>query len=92
MAHSSWKVFSSSRTSRTDDPDEVLFMLDEIPTDNESTTEEEPDSEPHNTALETDLEEPEDSSPEPSDGEPHETPARDHFTVGTFPSQLTLCC
>ena len=49
MAHSSWKVFSSSRTSRTDDPDEVLFMLDEIPTDNESTTEEEPDSEPDNT-------------------------------------------
>ena len=45
MAHSSWKVFSSFTTSRTDDHDEVLFMLDEIPTDNESTTEEEPDSE-----------------------------------------------
>ena len=32
MAHSSWKVFSSFRTSRTDGHDEVLFMLDEIPT------------------------------------------------------------
>lgn len=73
MAHSSWKVFSSFTTSRTDDHDEVLFMLDEIPTDNESTTEEEPDSEPDNTALETDSEESEDSSPQPSDGEPHET-------------------
>ena len=73
MAHSSWKVFSSSRTSRTDDPDKVLFMLDKIPTDNESTTEEEPDSEPDNTAPEIDSKESEDSSPEPSDGEPHET-------------------
>ena len=45
MAHSSWKAFNSFRTSRTDDHDELLFMLDEIPTDNESTTEEEPDSE-----------------------------------------------
>ena len=73
MAHSSWKAFNSFRTSRTDDYDEVLFMLDEIPTDNESTTEEEPDSEQDNTALETDSEESEDSSPDPSDGEPHET-------------------
>ena len=83
MAHSSWKVFSSFTTSRTDDHDEVLFMLDEIPTDNKSTTEEEPDSEPHNTALETDLEEPEDSSPEPSDGEPHETTSEGPSTSGT---------
>ena len=37
MACFSWKVFSSSRTSRTNDPDGVLFMLDEIPTDTEST-------------------------------------------------------
>ena len=37
------------------------------------TTEEEPDSEPDNTALETDSEESKDSSPEPSDGELHET-------------------
>ena len=44
MAHSSWQVFSSTRASRTNDPDEVLVMLDEIPTDNESTTEEEVDS------------------------------------------------
>ena len=36
MAQSSWQVFSSSRTSRTNDPDEVIFMLDEIPTDNET--------------------------------------------------------
>ena len=36
MAHSTWKVFSSSRTYRPNDPDEVLFMLDEIPNDNES--------------------------------------------------------
>ena len=97
MAHSSWKVFSSFTTSRTDDHDEVLFMLDEIPTDNKSTTEEEPDSEPHNTALETDLEEPEDSSPEPSDGEPHETPARDHlqaskrYNVTILEIYLVLC-
>ena len=48
-------------------------MLDEIPTDNESTTEEEPDSEQDNTALETDSEESEDSSPDTSDGELHET-------------------
>ena len=40
------------------------------------TTEEEPDSEPDNTALETDSEEPEDSSPEPSDGESHETTSK----------------
>ena len=73
MAHSSWKAFNSFRTSRTDDYDEVLFMLDEIPSDNESTTEEEPDSEPDNTALETDSEESKDSLPDPSDGEPHET-------------------
>lgn len=72
-AHSSWKVFSSSRTSKTDDRDEVLFMLDEIPTDNESTSDDEPDSEPDDTAPETDSEESEDSSPEPSNGEPHET-------------------
>ena len=70
MAHSSWKVFSSSRT---DDPEEVLFMLEEIPTDNESTTEEGPDSEPDNTAPEIDSEKSEDSSPEPSDKEPHAT-------------------
>ena len=73
MAHSSWTVFSSSRTSRTDDPDEVLFMLDEIPTDNESTTEEEPDSELDLTAPEIYSEGSKDSSPEPSDKEPHET-------------------
>lgn len=83
MAHSSWKVFSSSRTSRTDDPDEVLFMLDEIPTDNESTTEEEPDSEPDNAAPEIDSEESEDSSTEPSDGEPHETTSEGPSTSGT---------
>lgn len=51
MAHSLWKVFSSSKTSKTNDPDEVLFMVDEIPTDNESTTEEEPDSEPDDTGT-----------------------------------------
>ena len=44
MAHSSWQVFSTSRASRTNDPDEVLFMLEEIKTDNETTTDEESDS------------------------------------------------
>ena len=83
MAHSSWKVFSSFTTSRTDDHDEVLFMLDEIPTDNESTTEEEPDSEPDNAAPEIDSEESEDSSTEPSDGEPHETTSEGTSTSGT---------
>ena len=83
MAHSSWKVFSSFTTSRTDDHDEVLFMLDEIPTDNESTTEEEPDSEPDNAAPEIDLEESEDSSTEASDGEPHETTSEGPSTSGT---------
>lgn len=79
MAHSSWKVFSSSRTSRTDDPDEVLFMLDEIPTDNGSTTAEEPDSQPDNTAPEINS----DSSPEPYSGEPHETTSEGQSASGT---------
>lgn len=79
MAHSSCEVFSSSRTSRTDDPDEVLFMLDEIPTDNGSTTAEEPDSQPDNTAPEINS----DSSPEPSSGEPHETTSEGLSTSGT---------
>ena len=82
MAHSSWKVFSSSRTSRTDDPGEVLFMLDEIPTDSECTTEEGPDSEPDNKAPEIDSEESEDSSPEPSDEEPGETISEGPTTSG----------
>lgn len=82
MEHSSWTVFSSSRTSRADDPDEVLFMLDEIPTDNESTTEEEPDSELDFTAPEIYSEESEDSSPEPSDKEPHQTISEGPSTYG----------
>lgn len=57
-------------------------MLDEIPTDNESTTEEEPDSELDFTAPEIYSEESEDSSPEPSDKEPHQTISEGPSTSG----------
>lgn len=54
-------------------------MLDEIPTDNGSTTAEEPDSQPDNTAPEINS----DSSPEPYSGEPHETTSEGQSASGT---------